>query len=100
VTSIPIACTLSAADQTLRGDEWRRFLNADVVEVIRSESSARLRLADGEDVITTAVDLARREKTCCAFFEFVLELLPEAVWLRVSAPSEAATILDDLFTFE
>ena len=100
VTQIPIACTLTAAEQANRGGEWRQFLIDNVVEVVRSESRARLRLADGNDVIVIAVDLARREKACCAFFEFGLELLPDAVWLRVEAPPEAAVILDDLFTVE
>jgi hypothetical protein len=100
VTQIPIACTLTAAEQLNRGDEWRQFLVEHVVEIDRSESSARLRLAHGDNVILIAVDLARREKACCAFFEFGLELLPDAIWLRVETPPEAATILDDLFTVE
>lgn len=100
VTQIPIACTLSAAEKLNRGDEWRQFLVKHVVEVNRYESSTRLRLAEGDGVVVIAVDLARREKACCAFFEFSLELLPDAVWLRVEVPPEAATILDGLFTIE
>jgi hypothetical protein len=96
MAQIPIACTLSADDQTTRGDEWRRFLDANVTEVIRTESSARLRLLDGDAVILAAADLARREKECCAFFEFRLELLPDAVWLEVGAPAEAAFLVDAL----
>ena len=98
VTSIPIACTLSASEQAGRGDEWRTLLVENVVELIRSDSSVRLRLADGDDVIATAVDLARREKSCCAFFDFELELLADEVWLRIDAPREAATMLVDLTT--
>jgi hypothetical protein len=96
VTQIPIACTLSAADKTTRGDEWRQFFAADVVEVIRAETSLRLRLKSGDDVILSSVDLARREKDCCSFFEFRLELLPDEVWLEIGAPAEAAAILDAL----
>jgi hypothetical protein len=98
VTSLPIACTLSASEQAGRGDEWRTFLVENVVEVIRSDSSVRLRLADGDDVIVAAVNLARREKACCAFFDFELELLADEVWLRIGAPPEAATMLVDLTT--
>jgi hypothetical protein len=96
VTQNPIACTLTAADRTTRGDEWRRFFVHNVEEAVRSESSVRLRLRGGDDVILGAVDLARREKDCCAFFEFRLELLPDVVWLEVGAPAEAAAILDAL----
>jgi hypothetical protein len=97
MTQIPITCTLSAADKTTRGDEWRRFLTTNVAEFVRSDSSVRLRLSGGDDVILTAVDLAQREKDCCAFFEFHLELLPDAIWLEVGAPDEAASLLDGLF---
>jgi hypothetical protein len=98
MTQIPIACTLSATEKSDRGDEWNQFLVANVVETVRTESAARLRLRDGNEVIISAVDLARREKACCAFFEFELELRPEEVWLRVEAPPEASAILDGLIT--
>jgi hypothetical protein len=55
-----------------------------------------VRLRDGDDVIVSSVDLARREKDCCAFFEFRLELSPDAVWLEIGAPVEASAILDAL----
>jgi hypothetical protein len=100
VTQIPIACTLNAAERTHRGGEWQQFLNHYVVEVIRSESFARLRLSEGDGVIVTAVDLARREKACCAFFDFRLGLLADEVWLEVRAPAEAATVLDELLSAE
>ena len=96
MTQIPIACTLSAADKTTRGDEWRQFLLTHVVEIVRSDTSARMRLIGGDDVILSTVDLARREKECCAFFDFRLELLPDEVWLEVGVPDEAVAILDDL----
>lgn len=67
-----------------------------VVEIARSEGSVRLRLEDSDEALLLATDLARREKTCCAFFEFRLVPLPEAVWLEVEAPDEAAAILDEL----
>ena len=96
MTQIPIACTLSTDDMTARGDEWRQFLESSVAEVVRSDTSARLRLTDGSDVILAAVDLARREKACCAFFQFRLELFADVVWLEVGAPVEASPILDAL----
>ena len=96
MTQIPITCTLSAADKTTRGDEWQTFLATNVAEFIRSDTTVRMRLIGGDAVILSAVDLARREKDCCAFFEFRLELLPDAIWLEVGAPVEAASLLDAL----
>ena len=58
----------------------------------------RVRLKDGDQVILNTIDLARREKDCCAFFEFRLELLPDQVWLEIGAPAEAAAILDALIS--
>ncbi len=96
MTRIPIACTLTADDTTTRVDEWRQFLNSNVVEVIRTDTSVRLRLEEGGDAILAGVDLSRREKSCCAFFEFRLVPLPDAVWLEIDAPPEAAAVLDGL----
>jgi hypothetical protein len=96
VTQIPIACTLSAADKTTRGEEWRQFLLTNVAEIVRFDTSARMRLIGGDNVILTAVDLARREKDCCAFFDFRLVPLPDDVWLEVEVPADAVAILDDL----
>jgi MerR family copper efflux transcriptional regulator len=93
---IPIACSLTANDADTRVEEWRQFLHHRVIEVERSHRSARLRLEDGDDAVLVATGLARREKACCPFFEFRLQLLPEAVWLEVEAPDDAAAILDGL----
>jgi hypothetical protein len=96
MTQIPIACTLTEADKATRGDEWRRFFAHDVEEVVRTDTAVRVRLKGGGDVILSSVDLAQREKACCAFFEFRLELLPDEVWLEIGAPAEASVILDGL----
>jgi hypothetical protein len=96
VTHVPIACELSAKDAAVRIEEWQRFLAADVETIVRERGSARLRLADRDDAVLRATDLARSEKLCCAFFDFSLVLLQDAVWLEVNAPDEATPILDEL----
>jgi len=96
VTQIPIACSLTSAGAIDRSDEWRRFLADHVAEIERSESSARLRLSEGDTAVLAATDLARREKACCPFMVFRLVPLVDAVWLEVDAPAEAAPILDRL----
>jgi len=96
VARVPIACSLTADDAGARVEEWQHFVNNRVAEIARSEGSARLRLEEGEDALLCAADLARREKACCSFFEFRLVLLPDAIWLEVQAPDDAAAILDGL----
>lgn len=99
MTRVAIACTLSAGDATARVAEWQGFLERDVAEIVRTPGSARLRLEDRDDAVLRATDLARREKGCCAFFDFRLVLLPDAVWLEVDAPDQAVPILDGLLDF-
>jgi len=98
VTRIPIACSLTAPEAVDRGGEWQQFLSGHVSEVVRDGPSVRLHLAAGDKSLLTAVDLAEREKACCAFFTFTVELDGGGRWLRVTAPDEAAEILDTLFT--
>lgn len=93
---VPIACALTADDTDTRVEEWRRFLNGGVAELDRTTRSARLRLHDDDATLLAAVDLARRQKACCSFFELRLVPLPEPVWLEVEAPEEATGVLDGL----
>ena len=93
---VRIACELTADDAEARIEEWRQFLDGRVVEVVRTDRSARLRLVDGDETTLVASDLARREKLCCPFFEFRLVHLPEATWLEVEVPAESAAVLDGL----
>ena len=96
MVQVPIACSLPSEAAVTRVDEWQRFLRDLVDEVVRSGPLARLRLKDQDDAVLAAVDVARREKECCPFFEFHLVLLPEAVWLEIAAPEEAGVMLDGL----
>jgi len=91
---IPIACTLTADATDDRIEEWRRFLQTSPRAERTSEGELRVQLDDSARVLEAA-DLARREKACCAFFEFSIELEVEASWLRVRVPPEASSVLDD-----
>lgn len=96
MTRVPIACTLTAVQADDRVGEWRDFLARAVDERRLEGTVARLRLVSGDDVLFTAVDLAQREKACCGFFSFSIELDSDARWLRVEVPADAARILADL----
>lgn len=97
MTRIPIACTLTVDQAVDRGGEWQAFLADRVTDVERTAGAARLRLTGGDESLLAAADLAEREKGCCAFFTFSIELDGGARWLRVEAPAEAEPILDQLF---
>jgi hypothetical protein len=92
---VPIACRLTAGAARSQLDEWRQVATAHVGAVERvAPTQLRLRLGDlvGLD---TVVRLAQREKACCPFFDFALDIEAETVFLRVTVPEDAASILDD-----
>ena len=96
MTNVPVACSLTPGEAGDRVEEWRQFVNCQVVAVERGQRVIRLQLENSTDAVLAAADLARREKACCPFFDFRLVLLPEAVWLVVEAPEEAAALLNGL----
>jgi hypothetical protein len=94
---VAIACTLEAGDRADRVSEWATFLSTSVCAVERpSATLLRVQLDRSvPGVVDHAVDLASRENACCSFFEFTLAVGAKALWLEMSAPLEAATMLDD-----
>jgi hypothetical protein len=98
VTHVPIACTLSEAAAVDRVDEWRDFLRTAVVTTEAGETTGRALLKPGDDVLLRAVDLAEREKACCAFFEFSVALDDRGRWLTIAVPPDATAILQDLLS--
>ena len=93
----PLVCSLT--EQAARGqlDEWRRLASDPAVEVTRpSPTRLELRLSDGLDRIGAVVGLAQREKACCPFLEFSLDIAADSVTLVVSVPDEGAPLLDEL----
>ncbi len=98
VTRVPIACTLTADAAIGRLAEWETFLSTGVKWVETETNSVTLILIGGSDVLLTATDLAEREKTCCSFFQFSIELDGIESRLHIEVPSEAKPILSDLLT--
>lgn len=60
-----------------------------------SDTALRLRLERSDKTLLHAADLARREKGCCGFFDFSIDVQTDALWLIVRVPDEASGILDD-----
>jgi hypothetical protein len=46
--------------------------------------------------VAALIQLAQREKACCAFFDFTLAISAERVTLVIDVPPVASSILDDL----
>lgn len=93
---IPIACTLGAEQASDRVEEWRQFLECSTEAADRVASDRlRLRLNPRPETLVAAVDLARREKSCCSFFDFSIDLQLDGNWLVVCVPPEAEGVLAD-----
>ena len=92
----PIACTLGGDEVDVRLAEWRSLLDA-VTERVAIDGGVGLRLPLRPDLAAKTADLAAREQSCCAFFDFTLRLVPDALWLEVRAPDDARPIVETLF---
>ena len=95
MTKVPIACSLTVADAHDRMDEWRSFVADHVASSFLDGEGVRLRLRDGDEALLAAADLAAREKACCAFFTFAVEIDAEGRLLRIGGPRDAREIVAD-----
>jgi hypothetical protein len=93
--SVPIACQLDRTDARRQFGEWQRLMERPTVTVRRaSATELELGLAEGPEGLADVVDLARREKACCPFFDFTLRIGADTVTLVLSVPDEAIAVLD------
>jgi hypothetical protein len=93
---IPIACTLGATEALTQFGEWKDLLSQLATNTSRT-APGRLEIILPTDLtnVTALIQLAQREKACCAFFDFTLEINAERVTLAIDVPLEASSILDD-----
>ena len=96
MTRVPIVCTLTADAALGRVAEWKAFLSTMVQRIEMSTNQATLTLLGGRDVLLMVTDLAEREKACCPFFQFSIELDGVEARLHIEVPNEAGPILTDL----
>jgi hypothetical protein len=95
--SEPLVCSLTEQAALGQLDEWRQVASDPVVAVTRpSPTRLELHLSDGLDQVGSLVGLAQREKACCPFFDFSLDIAADSVTLLVSVPEDGATLLDEL----
>ena len=89
----PIECRLDADAANVQLGEWQALLSEAATPSQRpSPTELLVPLADAQ--LKEAVDLARREKACCPFFDFALRIESAGIVLSISVPTEAAAALD------
>jgi hypothetical protein len=94
---VPVACTLSRAQQPVRGAEWGDLFGTDVLEIRRvNPTSALLVLRPDPLVAARAADLAVRETQCCSFFVFTQTASGGTLTVEIVVPPEQSATLDAL----
>ncbi len=92
---VPIACNLSAEDASGQLDEWQQLL-AEFPGKRLSPTELVVPITGSPSAVASIIGLAQREKTCCPFFDFSLQVEVDGVALRVMVPEDAISILDAL----
>jgi hypothetical protein len=89
---IPIVCDMSgSADTPAERLEAYAALFADaLVGRERTDSGIRFRFAAGPGLEARVLDLAAKEKTCCPFFTFAVNVDGDEVWWDASVVDDDA----------
>jgi hypothetical protein len=96
-SDVPIACSLAAIepDELPRHREVTQALFAAVVEQVERDDGYSYRLPVESGAILLAAEFIARERLCCPFYTFTLELAPAggALWLRLTGQEGAKEVL-------
>jgi hypothetical protein len=94
LTWVPTSCTLPTVEQPFRVAEFDDLL-ATAVRAAQRLAPTTLRLTLDATAEGQAKDLARRESSCCSFFDF--EFTPpnaDTLTLDITVPAAYAEVLD------
>ena len=90
-----IACSLQPGLVGSRIDDWARLLTP-----AKSREPIPGGVRVGFDREHDLVELARlvdAEQSCCSFFTFRIEVTTDRIWLEVTGPDDARTVIAALF---
>src|SRR6476646_2350368 len=95
----PIACTLDDTGFTFRMAEFGQLFRDALVGRDTTADGIRFRFALSAGVEDQIRDLARREQSCCPFFDFTIAVHDDEVWWDATVTDpEARPVLDDFFS--
>jgi hypothetical protein len=100
-TVMGLACDLAAlspAERDQQADTFERLRQA-VLEIAELPDGYVLRLPTAGDTLHLIADFISFERRCCPFFEFNLQVTPDAgpIWLRLTGRPEVKAILSGAF---
>ena len=91
------ACRLPEEQQeAARRDAWQ-FLEETVEETRELENGYAFRFPGGEEVTRTVLEAVERERDCCPFFRFELEMAPDQgpIWWKFLGPDGVKRFLEE-----
>jgi hypothetical protein len=94
--ALPIACSLSAAELPERLAEMNDLGRAALLDVERKDTTAVLHFRSGGATGERLAAIVAAEARCCAFLDMTLRETHDALALTISAPPDAAPVLDEL----
>ena len=92
---LPLACSLTAGEQSERADEFRELAARALLQ--REREPGRLLLSFRDEAAEQVEDLARRERECCPFLEISVARSDDAVLLSLGAAPDADAALDPFY---
>ena len=95
-TELPIACSLSGAEQPARLAQITALGRDVLVEAELGETRATLRFAAGTGVRERVASIVAAEAACCPFLTMRGSDEPGAVVLDIAAPEDAELVLREL----
>jgi hypothetical protein len=94
---LPLACSLTAEQQTDRADEFRELARRALADRHREPGRLVLSFQDLPGVAKQVEHLARRERECCPFLELSVERADGLVALSIGAGEGADAALDAFY---
>ena len=88
--------SLNADEVVHRLGEWKAVLSRVVGSVDYHQNRAILTVLGGSEPMLAITDLAEREKACCPFFLFSIEVDGAETRLYIDVPTEAELVLTEL----
>ncbi len=97
---VPVACSLTETGARAQVEEWRRLIatSASATDWV-SPTELALHLHGDLASLAAITRLAQREKACCPFFGFTLQIEADSVALHVRVPEDATSLLHEFARF-
>jgi hypothetical protein len=98
MNDLPVACTLSVHDVHCAADDLLPGLARIAQGVTRQADGARLVFEPSDGIVARIADVIERERRCCRFLRFALEVREGGgeVALTISGPAGTGAFLESL----